>query len=88
MDYVIENVPVKYHPVMDELWQCSSDKELMSYLKMCGEEKRAIAITLIELVRIEILDEHFVKARDVHLNQDFFDYMHKLIKGKKSGTRS
>tara|TARA_Y100000389_G_C17423552_1_gene498183 strand:- start:76 stop:342 length:267 start_codon:yes stop_codon:yes gene_type:complete len=88
MNYVIENIPVKYHPVMDELWQCSSDEDLMRYLKMCGKEKREIAITLIELVRIEILDEHFEKARDLHLTQGFFDDMHRLIKGKNLGPRS
>lgn len=83
MDYVIENIPAKYHSVMDELWQCSDDIELMSYLKMCGQEKRDIAITLIELVRIEILDEHFEKSRDHYLTQEFFDNMHKLIRDKK-----
>lgn len=88
MNYVIENIPVEYHPVMDELWQCSSDEDLMRYLKMCGKEKRDIAITLIELVRIEILDEHFEKARDLHLTQGFFDDMHKLIRGKNLGPRS
>jgi lysyl-tRNA synthetase class I len=34
------------------------------------------------------LDEHFEKARDLHLTQKFFDDMHKLIRGQNRGPRS
>jgi hypothetical protein len=85
MEFRVDNIPKKYNGIMDELWSCTSQPELQIYLTSCSPEKRQIAETLMELVRIEILDNHFEKNRDRLIDpNEFNDMMNRITSKNKN----
>lgn len=85
MEFRVDNIPKKYHGIMDELWSCTTQAELRIYLTSCSPQKRQIAETLMELVRIEILDNHFEKNRDQLIDpNEFNDMMNRITTKNKN----
>ena len=85
MEFRVDNIPKKYHGIMDELWSCTTPTELKIYLTSCSLEKRQIAETLMQLVKIEILDNHFEKNRDRLIDpNEFNDMMNRITSKNKN----
>ena len=85
MEFRVDSIPKKYHGIMDELWSCTTQTELRIYLTSCSPQKRQIAETLMELVRIEILDNHFEKNRDQLIDpNEFNDMMNRITTKNKN----
>lgn len=85
MEFRVDSIPKKYHGIMDELWSCTTQTELRIYLTSCSPQKRQIAETLMELVRMEILDNHFEKNRDRLIDpNEFNDMMNRITTKNKN----
>jgi len=87
MTIQLDNIPKKYHGILSEIWKLTSQDELELYLHTCSERKRDIAMSLVELLQIEILDREFEKSKAVYLDDEFNKYMKEtLFKQKKDKT--
>ena len=84
MDLKLHDVPTKYHHILNELWSCNSDMDVAIYLYQCHPQKRKIAESLIELIKLEIIDSNFESLSKKYIPEDFNDKLMDIIKNGPS----
>ena len=82
----IKDIPKHHHRILDNIWKCKSNSELRMYLSILPPSKLMIAQSLIEMIRLHILDEHFEAARESHLDVKFTNYFENILRGKNDTT--
>lgn len=85
----LEDIPKKYHSILDDIWKCHTNEELKLYLTILPRKKIKIALTLLEMIRLQVLDNDFDVSSNSLMFGKYETELDKIIKkGKKDGSSS